>query len=222
MQNYEQILSELGIEVPEDKKADIKKKMDENYRTKADYDKVVEKRDEYKKSLETVQGKLDGFKDVDVADLKGQIATLTTQLNDEKTARAQDAQKVEREKSVNEFLYSLDEDGNKKYEFINGITEDFYRGKLIEELSKDSAKGKSIGDIFTGLITGEDGKQKADIFVDRKQEQLEKQRAKLFTGSLNQRPPVKLSEKFKSMSLDERMKLKASDPAAYERMRKGE
>lgn len=185
MQNYEQILSELGIEVPEEKKADLKKKMDENYRTKADYDKAVEKRDEYKKSLETVQGKLDGFKDVDVADLKWQIAALTTQLNDEKTARAQDAQKVEREKNVNEFLSSLDEDGNKKYEFINGITEDFYRGKLIEELSKDSAKGKSIGDIFKGLITGEDGKQKADIFVDRKQAQLEAGRAKPFTGPLN-------------------------------------
>ena len=43
MQNYEQILAELGIEIPEDKKADLKKKMGENYRTKSDYDKVVEK-----------------------------------------------------------------------------------------------------------------------------------------------------------------------------------
>ena len=222
MQNYEQILSELGIEVPEDKKADLKSKMDENYRTKKDYDKAVEKRDEYKKSLDDVQGKLDGFKDVNVEDLKGQIATLTTQLAEEKTARAQDAQKVEREKSVNEFLSALDEDGNKKYEFLNDITEGFYRDKLIEELSKDSAKGKSIADIFTGLITGEDGKQKENIFVDRKQMELEKGRAKEFTGPLNQRPPVKLSEKFKAMSLDERMALRASDPAAYERMRKGE
>lgn len=185
MQNYEQILSELGIEVPDDKKADLKKKMNENYRTKTDYDGVVAKRDEYKASLDTVQGKLDGFKDVDVADLKGQISTLTTQLADEKAARAQDAQRVETEKNVNAFLSTVGEDGNKKYEFINGITEDFYRGKLLEELAKDSAKGKYIGDIFTGLITGEDGKQKADIFVDRKQEQLEAGRAKPFTGPLN-------------------------------------
>lgn len=222
MQNYEQILSELGIEVPEDKKADLKKKMDENYRTKVDYDKAIEKRDEYKTSLDTVQGKLDGFKDVDVADLKGQIATLTTQLADEKAARAQDAQRVETEKNVNAFLSEVGEDGNKKYEFINGITEDFYRGKLLEKLSKDSAKGKSIGDIFTALITGEDGKQKTDIFVDRKQEQLEAGRAKPFTGPLKGAAHPTTSEKWKSMSLDERMKLKASDPAAYERMRKGE
>ena len=55
MQNYEQILAELGIEIPEDKKSDLKKKMDENYRTKSDYDKVVTKRDEYKTSLDDVQ-----------------------------------------------------------------------------------------------------------------------------------------------------------------------
>ena len=36
MQNYEAILSELEIEIPEDKKADLKKKMEENYRTKSD------------------------------------------------------------------------------------------------------------------------------------------------------------------------------------------
>lgn len=222
MQNYEQILSELGIEVPEDKKSDLKKKMNENYRTKTDYDGVVAKRDEYKASLEEVQGKLDGFKDVDVADLKGQIATLTKDLADEKAARAQDAQRVETEKNVNTFLSTVGEDGNKKYEFINGITEDFYRGKLLEELSKDSAKGKSIGDIFTALITGEDGKQKTDIFVDRKQEQLEAGRAKLFTRPLKGAAQPTTAEKWKSMSLDERMKLKSSDPAAYERMRKGD
>lgn len=222
MQNYEQILSELGIEVPEDKKSELKKKMNENYRTKTDYDGVVTKRDEYKASLDTVQGKLDGFKDVDVADLKGQIATLTKELENEKAARAQDAQRAETEKNVNAFLSAVGEDGNKKYEFINGITEDFYRGNLLEELSKDSAKGKSIGDIFTALITGEDGKQKTDIFVDRKQEQLEAGRAKPFTGPLKGAAQLTTAEKWKSMSLDERMRLKSSDPAAYERMRKGE
>ena len=121
MQNYEQILAELGIEIPEDKKSDLKKKMDENYRTKSDYDKVVTKRDEYKTSLDDVQAKLDGFKDVDVNDLKNQISTLTTQLDDEKKARAADARKVEVEKTVNDFLASVDDKGAKQYEFLNDI-----------------------------------------------------------------------------------------------------
>lgn len=209
------LTEEQSAKVMEQFGKDITKLQKENEKLTAD-------RDGLKASLEDVQGKLDGFKDVDVADLKGQIATLTKQLNDEKTARAQDAQRVETEKNVNSFLSSVDEDGNKKYEFINGITEDFYREKLLEELSKDSAKGKSIGDIFNSLITGEDGKQKADIFVDRKQEQLEAGRAKPFTGPLKGAAQPTTSEKWKSMSLDERMKLKVSDPTAYERTRKGE
>lgn len=69
MENYEQILKDLGVEIPEDKKADLKKKMEENYSTKEDYDKAVEKRDEYKTSLEQVQEK-EGFKNLTAKDLQ--------------------------------------------------------------------------------------------------------------------------------------------------------
>lgn len=169
MENYEQILKGLGVEIPEDKKADLKKKMEENYSTKEDYDKAVEKRDEYKTSLEQVQEKLDGFKDVDVDDLKGQIQTLTSELADEKKARAEDACKVEVEKTVNAFLSSTDEKGERQYHFLNDITENHFRDALMAELDKDSAKGKSIGDIFKGMVTDADGKQKPGIFVDKAQ-----------------------------------------------------
>ena len=169
MENYEQILKDLGVEIPEDKKADLKKKMEENYSTKEDYDKAVEKRDEYKTSLEQVQEKLDGFKDVDVDDLKGQIQTLTSELADEKKARAEDACKVEVEKTVNAFLSSTDEKGERQYHFLNDITENHFRDARMAELDKDSAKGKSIGDIFKGMVTDADGKQKPGIFVDKAQ-----------------------------------------------------
>lgn len=217
MQNYEQILQELGIEVPEDKKSDLKKKMDENYRTKSDYDKVVQKRDEYKTSLDDVQTKLDGFKDVDVDDLKAQIATLTTQLNDEKTARAADARKVELEKTVNEFLASTDDKGEKLYEFLNDITENHYREELTKALDSDSAKGKSIADIFKGMIVDKDGKTKAGIFVDKKQTQAQ-QNAARFTTSIQKGSGTGgtlTKEDFKKMNLDERLKLKQSDPDLF-------
>ena len=89
MKNIYEILAGIGIEVPEEKKGDFDKEWKENYRTKNEYDKAVEARDKYKTSLEDVQGKLDGFKDVDVDDLKDQIATLTTQLQEEKKTRGQ-------------------------------------------------------------------------------------------------------------------------------------
>ena len=91
MKNIHEILKEYGLEVPEEKKADFDKVWKENYRTKSEYDNAVAKRDEYKASLDDVQAKLDGFKDVDVDDLKTQISTLTKELSDEKDARAKDA-----------------------------------------------------------------------------------------------------------------------------------
>ena len=207
MQNYEQILAELGIEIPEDKKSDLKKKMSENYRTKTDYDKVVEKRDEYKTSLDDVQSKLDSFKDIDVDNLKGQISTLTTQLNNEKAARAADARKIEVEKTVNEFLSSTDEKGNKLYEFLNDITSDHYRDALVKALDDDSAKGKSISDIFKEMITDKDGNQKPGIFVDQQQRQAQQNAAHFTTAAGGKQPPA--GHKY---SMSELMKMKNENP----------
>ena len=181
MQNYEQIMQELEIEVPEDKKDALKKKMLENYRTVADYNKQVTKADDYKQSLDNMQAKLDGFEGVDVNDLKNQIQTLTTQLNDEKTARAADARKTEVEKMVNDFLSSTDDKGEKIYDFLNDITADYYRGELTKALDSDSAKGKSITDIFNTMITDKDGNQKEGIFVDRDQQQARQNSARFTT-----------------------------------------
>ena len=80
MKNIYDILKDFGLEVPEDKKADFDKAWKENYRTKAEYEKATSQRDEYKTSLDTVNKKLKGFDGVDVADLKGQIATLQEDL----------------------------------------------------------------------------------------------------------------------------------------------
>lgn len=217
MQNYEQILKELGIEIPEEKKSALKQKMDENYRTKSDYDKAIQKRDEYKTSLDDVQEKLDGFKDVNVDDLKGQIATLTTQLNDEKTARAADAKKVEIEKMVTKFLAETDEKGEKLYEFANPITENYYRDQLLQELDSDSAKGKSITEIFQKMITDEKGNQIPNILVDKVQKQAQKN-AVQFTTSFQKGSGTGgaiTKEDFRKMNLDERLKLKQTDPDLY-------
>ena len=46
--------------------------------------KLEDECDSYKTQLETATQKLDGFKDVNVEELKGQIATLTKSLADEK------------------------------------------------------------------------------------------------------------------------------------------
>lgn len=209
MQNYEQILQELEIEVPEDKKAELKKKMNENYKTVADYNKVVEKRDEYKTSLDDVQSKLDGFKDVDVSDLKTQISTLTTQLAEEKAGRQADALKIERTSVMDEFL--------KDKKFVNPITEKAIRESIMTELEKNN--GKSVDKIFDSLTKDKDGNLIENILVDEHQEQLEAGKAR-FTQPQKPGNGAKTGrQKLSEMSLDERMKLKASDPELYSSMR---
>lgn len=93
MKNIYDILKDFGLEIPEEKKADFDKLWKENYRTKSEYDNAVTKRDEYKSSLDTVNGKLKEFEGVDVADLKGQIANLQNDLkakDDEYAAKEAD------------------------------------------------------------------------------------------------------------------------------------
>ena len=67
---------------------------------------------------------------------------------------------------------------------MNPITQAALRKSLMEELDKDTAKGKSIADIFAGLITDAEGKQMENILVDEKQQTLEQNKAR-FTEQLH-------------------------------------
>ena len=85
MKNIHDILKGFGLEVPADKKAEFDKAVSENYKTAAEADKLRTARDNYKSQLDTATQKLEGFKDVNVDELKGQIATLTGDLARQKS-----------------------------------------------------------------------------------------------------------------------------------------
>ena len=150
MQNYEQILAELGIEVPEDKKSDLKKKMSENYKTVADYDKQVKKKDDYKISLDDVQTRLAELEKEDVDGLKAKITTLTQELADEKEARAKEAKQTELRDKVKDFL------SDKK--FVNAITEDSIRSQMIQKLDEKKVPDVKIPSFTTKFNSGEQKK----------------------------------------------------------------
>lgn len=84
MKNIFEILSNSGVEVPENKKTELTKQIAENYKTVAEFDKVKNRleveRDNYKDSLETAQNALKEFDGVDVKELNGKIAQLTSDL----------------------------------------------------------------------------------------------------------------------------------------------
>jgi hypothetical protein len=202
MQNYEKILEDLGIEIPEDKKADLKKKMSENYKTVADYNKQVEKKDEYKTSLDEVQSKLADLEKEDVDGLKTKITTLTQELADEKEARAKEAKQTELRDKVKDFL------SDKK--FVNAITEDSIRSQMIQKLEEEN--GKNAEDVFKELTT-KDGKPIENILVDEKK--VPDVKIPSFTTKFNSGEQKKGTQKLREMSLDDRMKLKAEDPDYY-------
>lgn len=202
MQNYEKILEDLGIEIPEDKKADLKKKMSENYKTVADYNKQVEKKDEYKTSLDEEQSKLADLEKEDVDGLKTKITTLTQELADEKEARAKEAKQTELRDKVKDFL------SDKK--FVNAITEDSIRSQMIQKLEEEN--GKNAEDVFKELTT-KDGKPIENILVDEKK--VPDVNIPSFTTKFNSGEQKKGTQKLREMSLDDRMKLKAEDPDYY-------
>lgn len=85
MKNIHTLLSEIGIEIPEDKKTEFEKALAENYKTIAEANKITAARDNYKEQLETAQTALKEFDGVDVKELNGKIKTLEETLSTKET-----------------------------------------------------------------------------------------------------------------------------------------
>ena len=100
------------------------------------------------------------------------------------------------------------------------ITADYYRAELAKALDADSAKGKSISDIFSEMITDKDGKQKAGIFTDAGAEKAKSRAAKFTQPTTGGKGGELTKETFRKMNLDERLKLREEDPELYEALSK--
>lgn len=93
MQNIEAILTELGIEVPADKKENLTKKVAENYITKAEHEKKLGKvetdRDTWKEKAEMAETTLKGFEGVDLDTMQKELSVWKKKAEDaEKDAQA--------------------------------------------------------------------------------------------------------------------------------------
>ena len=138
MKNIETILSDFGITIPEGKAADLRKAVAENYKTVAEFTKLQERHDALDTSLKDVQGK-------------------TNDLQTERDNRKKDAAAVKLRSTVDTFLSGK--------HFVNDITRESITDKLVTALGSDDARGKSIDDLFTGLVTDQNGKEIPGILV---------------------------------------------------------
>ena len=130
MQNYEQILAELEIEIPEDKKEPLRKAWNQNYKTIADYNKQVEKAKRIKSEVEeakrTLEQKQAEFKEA--VSLKEQAETLKQQLQEVQDARIKLINEQTNKENLRKFF------SGKK--FINSITENEVNRQMLKALEE--------------------------------------------------------------------------------------
>ena len=173
-------------------------------------EKLTAGRDKEKERADTAEETLKKFDGVDLEGMKAEV--------DNWKAKAENAEKDYAEQiAQRDFEDALKEE-------ISGykFTSEAAKKAIMAEIREAGLKVKDGKILGLSDLLAQMKEKDASAFVDEKQEQLEAGRAKPFTGPLKGAAQPTNSEKFKAMSLDERMKLKASDPAAYERMRKGE
>lgn len=202
MQNYEQILAECGVVIPEDKKEPLRKAWDKNYKTIADYNKQVEKTKRYQSEIEEAQRKQ--VENQEAVELKEQIETLERQIQEEKDARSKENNQRANKENVEKFL------SGKK--FVNSITADSINKRMLEALEEDNTR--SLDEVLDKIVPPQD---RGQVFVsDRK--------IPAFTTKFNQNQPPEQKEKgidkLNSMSLTEKMLLRQNDIGQYKRLQR--
>lgn len=200
MKNIYEILKEIGVEVPEDKKSNFDEAMKANYKTVAEVEKITTARDNYKSQLETAQTALKEFDGVDVKDLQGKIEILNNDLK------------------------------NKETEYQNKIADMEFNSALDSAIEKSGAKNaKAVKALlFDNIDALKSSKNQAED-IAKALEAVKSENDFMFTSDEPFQNPVKdtgnpppngiTKEMFAKMGYSERLKLKKSDPKKYEQLK---
>lgn len=186
MQKLIETLGSFGIEIPEDKQADVKKALSEHYKNAGEVAKTLTKveseRDAWKERAETAENTLKSFEGIDPESIKGELATWKQ--------KAADA-----EKEYNEKIYDRD-----FADALKAALEDV-------KFSSTSAKKAVMADIKDAGLKLKNGKilglndlleqmkkDDASAFVDEDQEQAEHNQARFTTSLSKNTPPGKMTK----------------------------
>ena len=177
MQNILDICKEFGLEIPADKQSDFNKKVAENYVTKAEHDKKLNRaesdRDTWKEKAEAAEETLKGF--------EGKDFDTITKERDEWKKKAEDAEKEYFAKEAEREKQELLKEAFADIEFTSESAKKAIMAQIAESVSVKN--GKLIG--FNDLL--EDAKKNdASAFVDKEQKNLEQNKAKFTTPMNNQ------------------------------------
>ena len=201
MKNISEILSEIGVAIPEDKQSDFDTAFSANYKTVNEFQKRIskaeEERDGYKTRAESAETTLKGFEGVD-------LEKINKDLDDWKK-KAEDTEKeYQRKLQERDFNDALNE-GIGKYKF----TSEAAKRAVMAEIRKKGltmSEGKILGlnDAIEQIKASDKG-----AFVDEEEEELEGQRAK-FTAPMDRVSGTA----FQKMTLAEKMAYANAHPNA--------
>lgn len=205
-----ELLKEAGVEVPADKKDGFNKAFRESYKSVGELTKSTKKleddRDDWKKRAEDAEKTLKKFDGIDPEKIQTELATWKQKAE---TAEKDYAAKLEQRDFEDALKEAIGE-----YRF----TSEAAKRAVIADIREAGLKVKDGKILGLNDLIAQMKEKDSSAFVDEQQESLEQNRAR-FTQPLKTSGAMTTKEKFAAMSLDERMKLKATDPVTYERMK---
>lgn len=152
MKDLFEILTEQGIEIPEDKKNGIQTEFFKNYKTVAEFDNKIGKlQNSITEKDNTIAGLKSEIEKIDTAE----VETLKTKIADYEKAERQKAEelaKAEKRANLKKQVYSVKGD----FDFINEGTENWIIDLFEKELEKSENTGKSHKEIYDNLVNGKD------------------------------------------------------------------
>lgn len=149
MKNITEILTDIGIEVPEDKKSDFDKAFAENYKTIVDYNKQKEKLDTATQSVKELNETIKGYEGTDDT-----IKTLQKKVTDYEQAEA-DRVQAEKDRKADEEMNVRIAETIGDVEFINEFTKNSIYQAIKDGVKADSTKG--VKSIFEELTKDKEG-----------------------------------------------------------------
>lgn len=187
MQKLIDTLKSFGIEIPEDKQADVKKALSEHYKNAKEVSKTLSKvegeRDSWKERAETAEETLKSFDGIDPANIQTELAGWKKKVEDA-------------EKEFNAKIYDRD-------------FSDALKTALDDvKFSSEAAKKSVMADIKEAGLKLKDGKilglndlieqmkqSDASAFVDESQQQAQQNQAMFTKPAGQQRTPGSMTKK---------------------------
>lgn len=196
MKRFIETLKQFGIEIPEDKQAEVKKALSEQYKAVEEHNKAISKleteRDNWKQKAETAEQTLEKFGDIKPEEIQTELATWKK--------KAEDA-----EENAKKQIYERDFSDALKTELESiEFTSDAAKRDVMSQIKEAGLKlkdGKILG--LSDLI-GQIKKTDVSAFVDKEQQQMEQNKAR-FTDSMNNQVG---DAKFGTMTIKDIMDIK--------------